>query len=164
MKSVYFGVGVLALASCFCGWCLAQQEIPPADSLYVTGLRSMQKNDLGNAKVALSMLVLHYPNDERQGMVYLVLAQVYLKEGDFFAAKLALEGVLERYAASKDSSGRPILPAALTYLGAIHDSIGQQAAARRVYEKLKRENAGHGPVRTAECTTFGTEECLILFR
>lgn len=30
------------------------------------------------------------------------------------------------------------------------------------YERLKRENAGHGPVRTAECATFGAEELVCL--
>ena len=30
------------------------------------------------------------------------------------------------------------------------------------YERLKRENAGHGPIRTAECTTFGAEERVTL--
>jgi hypothetical protein len=35
-------------------------------------------------------------------------------------------------------------------------------AALANYERLKREGAPHGPVRTAECTTFGTEEALLL--
>jgi len=30
------------------------------------------------------------------------------------------------------------------------------------FERLKRENAGHGPVRTAECTVFGAEERVVL--
>lgn len=30
------------------------------------------------------------------------------------------------------------------------------------FERLKRENAGHGPVRTAECAVFGAEESLFL--
>lgn len=32
----------------------------------------------------------------------------------------------------------------------------------RTYEDLKRANAGHGPVRTAECSTFGAEESYYL--
>lgn len=32
------------------------------------------------------------------------------------------------------------------------------------YERLKRENAGHGPARTAECAIFGAEESLALAR
>ena len=35
-------------------------------------------------------------------------------------------------------------------------------AALANYAHLKREGAPHGPVRTAECTTFGTEEALLL--
>jgi len=38
----------------------------------------------------------------------------------------------------------------------------QLAEARERYERLKRQNAGHGPVRTAECTVFGAEETLAL--
>ncbi len=32
------------------------------------------------------------------------------------------------------------------------------------FERLQREGAGHGPVRTAECAVFGAEESLILAR
>jgi neutral ceramidase len=32
------------------------------------------------------------------------------------------------------------------------------------YERLKREGAPHGPVRTAECTVFGAEELVVLAR
>jgi len=32
------------------------------------------------------------------------------------------------------------------------------------YERLKAENAGHGPVRTAECVTFGAEEVVTMAR
>ena len=34
--------------------------------------------------------------------------------------------------------------------------------ARENYERLKRENAGHGPVRTAECVVFGAEEVVTM--
>ncbi len=37
-------------------------------------------------------------------------------------------------------------------------------AARQHFEKLKREGAPHGPVRTAECVVFGCEESLTLAR
>ncbi len=36
--------------------------------------------------------------------------------------------------------------------------------ARGEYERLKREKAGHGPVRTAECTVFGAEEVVTMAR
>jgi len=36
------------------------------------------------------------------------------------------------------------------------------AAARADYERLKREGAGHGPVRTAECVVFGAEEVVTM--
>ena len=36
--------------------------------------------------------------------------------------------------------------------------------ARSEYERLKREDAGHGPVRTAECVVFGAEEVVTLAR
>ena len=34
--------------------------------------------------------------------------------------------------------------------------------ARENYERLKREKAGHGPVRTAECVVFGAEEVVTM--
>lgn len=36
--------------------------------------------------------------------------------------------------------------------------------ARGNYTRLKRENAGHGPVRTAECVVFGAEELVTMSR
>ncbi|OGV71672.1 MAG: hypothetical protein A3K19_20540 [Lentisphaerae bacterium RIFOXYB12_FULL_65_16] len=38
------------------------------------------------------------------------------------------------------------------------------AEARATFERLRRENAGHGPVRTAECAVFGAEEVVALAR
>lgn len=35
---------------------------------------------------------------------------------------------------------------------------------RRIYENLKKQNAGHGPVRTAECAVFGAEGTVCLAR
>ncbi len=35
-------------------------------------------------------------------------------------------------------------------------------AARANYARLQRENAGHGPVRTAECVVFGAEEVVTM--
>ncbi len=37
-------------------------------------------------------------------------------------------------------------------------------AARDDYARLQAENAGHGPVRTAECTVFGAEEMVTMAR
>ena len=36
--------------------------------------------------------------------------------------------------------------------------------ARAVYERLRREGAAHGPLRTAECVTFGAEEVVTMAR
>lgn len=36
--------------------------------------------------------------------------------------------------------------------------------ANRNYEKLKADNAGHAPIRTAECTVFGAEKLLLWAR
>lgn len=37
-------------------------------------------------------------------------------------------------------------------------------AAKANFEKLKADNAGHGPIRTAECTVFGAEKLLLWAR
>lgn len=44
----------------------------------------------------------------------------------------------------------------------IAEAEAAHQAALAEYARLKREGAPHGPVRTAECTTFGTEEALLL--
>jgi neutral ceramidase len=46
----------------------------------------------------------------------------------------------------------------------VDDAMAQLNAAVATYERLKREKAGHGPVRTAECTVFGAEEVVTMAR
>jgi hypothetical protein len=46
--------------------------------------------------------------------------------------------------------------------GSVAEAQRELAEARAEYERLKRENAPHGPVRTAECTVFGAEEQVTL--
>jgi hypothetical protein len=48
--------------------------------------------------------------------------------------------------------------------GSVEQATENLREAREVYARLRKENAGHGPVRTAECTVFGAEEYLTLAR
>jgi neutral ceramidase len=45
---------------------------------------------------------------------------------------------------------------------ALADAERTLAEYRATYERLKRENAGHGPIRTAECAVFGAEGTVAL--
>lgn len=47
---------------------------------------------------------------------------------------------------------------------AVAEAEALLAEARACYERLAREGAGHGPVRTAECVVFGAEERVVLAR
>jgi len=47
---------------------------------------------------------------------------------------------------------------------AVAESERQLAEAVARFERLRREGAGHGPVRTAECAVFGAEERVTLSR
>jgi hypothetical protein len=48
--------------------------------------------------------------------------------------------------------------------GSVAAAERELAAAKDEYERLRREGAPHGPVRTAECTVFGAEERVTLAR
>lgn len=46
--------------------------------------------------------------------------------------------------------------------GSVAAAEAELREAKETYERLKREGAPHGPVRTAECTVFGAEERVVL--
>ncbi|MCC7518215.1 MAG: neutral/alkaline non-lysosomal ceramidase N-terminal domain-containing protein [Verrucomicrobiae bacterium] len=69
---------------------------------------------------------------------------------------------------AKDFSHDPVLAGRIAKVNPIPrkmPSVADAEAANRAalenFERLKREGAPHGPVRTAECTTFGTMEALL---
>ena len=44
----------------------------------------------------------------------------------------------------------------------VQTAVNELQRAREIYSRLKEENAGHGPVRTAECVVFGAEELVTM--
>lgn len=58
--------------------------------------------------------------------------------------------------------GKVTLPA--RKMPTVAEAEANLAAKRANFERLKREGALHGPVRTAECTVFGAEEAVVLAR
>jgi len=48
--------------------------------------------------------------------------------------------------------------------GSVAEAAAELDAARTDYQRLRREQAPHGPLRTAECTVFGAEERLAMAR
>ncbi len=58
-------------------------------------------------------------------------------------------------------SGRTISPVRRKLPG-LEEAEKNLIFRKSEFERLKSENAGHGPVRTAECTVFGAEETLFL--
>jgi neutral ceramidase len=68
-----------------------------------------------------------------------------------------------------DFADNPVLRAMQSFVDlpvrefvSVAEAEGRLRAASEEYERLRRENAGHGPVRTAECTVFGAEELVAL--
>jgi len=139
MRRLHLRAFALLLALGLCLPCAAQEQILSAKQLYGIALRAMQQDNMKQAKAALTMLILQYPGDERQGLAHLVLAQVYLKESDFFAAKFTLERIVAEFADAKDRHGKPIMPSALTYLAALYSSMKREDDARRLYHRIQKE-------------------------
>lgn len=77
------------------------------------------------------------------------------------AALSGLDGRAYRADATVDAeAGRVNLPAR-RFLD-VKTAEANLARARAEFERLKREGAPHGPVRTAECAVFGAEEAVVL--
>ena len=68
-----------------------------------------------------------------------------------------------------DFEAEPFIAAATAAVSPVRRKLPDIEAAKKnlefrrsEFERLKTENAGHGPVRTAECSVFGAEETLFL--
>ena len=74
-----------------------------------------------------------------------------------------------RRLSDKSFSGNPVLGAlsgkivpSKRKIPSVTDALKNLEFRKSEYERLKSENAGHGPVRTAECSVFGAEERLFI--
>ncbi|MDD5699212.1 MAG: neutral/alkaline non-lysosomal ceramidase N-terminal domain-containing protein [Victivallaceae bacterium] len=84
--------------------------------------------------------------------------------GSYVAAKIAL-------LADADFASDPAISAGCRTVSPVRRKLPAVRAAQKnlkfheaEFARLKSENAGHGPVRTAECAVFGAEETLFLAR
>ncbi|MDD5597263.1 MAG: hypothetical protein PHV82_04925, partial [Victivallaceae bacterium] len=71
--------------------------------------------------------------------------------------------------ADKDFAGDPLIGAGCRTVSPVRRKLPDVQTAQKnlafresEFARLKSENAGHGPVRTAECAVFGAEETLFL--
>ena len=69
----------------------------------------------------------------------------------------------------EDFEKNPIIAVATSTIESVRKQVESVSAAeenltfrRDEFERLKRENAGHGPIRTAECSVFGAEEAVFV--
>ncbi|MHB9130225.1 MAG: hypothetical protein ACYDBB_03925 [Armatimonadota bacterium] len=81
-----------------------------------------------------------------------ILTRVQQIDGQDFTTEAKLDGVLDSITPT---------PRAMPAVADAKRLLQEQVAT---FERLQREGAGHGPVRTAECAVFGAEESLILAR
>ncbi len=116
-------------------------------------------------------LVIAYHNGPcgNQSPRYHVKGQTF-DEAERLGRKLG-EAVRQSVAAlgDDDFSGEPLINSALREFTPVRRELPTVASAeetlaeyRETYERLQREAAGHGPIRTAECAIFGAEGSLAL--
>jgi hypothetical protein len=100
----------------------------------------------------------------------------YHVRGQTFAEAERLGSILGSAAAAAidnlicaDFEAEPVIAAASAKVPSLRRQMpsAEEARAnlefrRREFERLKAENAGHGPVRTAECALFGAEETMFM--
>ena len=68
----------------------------------------------------------------------------------------------EQFAAVAVGGTRSFVSLPLRRFSSVAAAEVELDAARETYQRLKREGAGHGAVRTAECVVFGAEEVVTL--
>lgn len=89
---------------------------------------------------------------ERLGLALGRRIEETLREADEFQAHAILDASTAK------------IPLESKVFPSVAEATKRLEEARKSYENLKAENAGHAVVRTAECTVFGAEEVLTLAR
>jgi TolA-binding protein len=117
--------------------------VSPAEELYRGGLAKYQAGDLDGAVVALYEVVANFPSDPARERAQFLVAEIFYAQKDFGSAAAEYEGLLGAVPAGARS------PEALLKLGMAQRSLGDEARARRAWERLVKEFPNSAPARQA---------------
>jgi tol-pal system protein YbgF len=114
-----------------------------ADTLYQMGLEKYEAGDLDGAVVALYDVVVNYPGDPARERAQFLVGDIFLSQKDYKGAIAEFESLI----AAVPSGTR--IPDALLKLGMAQRSLGEEAQARRAWERLVKEFPNSAAARQA---------------
>jgi TolA-binding protein len=114
-----------------------------ADTLYQAGVAKYQAGDLDAAVVTLYEVVANFPGDPARERAQFLVGDIFLAQKDYRGAVAELESLI----AAVPAGSR--VPDALLKLGMAQRSLGDEARARRAWERLVKEHPNSAAARQA---------------
>jgi len=114
-----------------------------ADDLYQVGLGKYQAGDLDGAVVTLYEVVANYPTDPARERAQFLIADIFYSQKDYRGAIAEFESLITTAPAGSRA------PEALLKIGLAQRSLGDEARARRAWERLVKEHPGSAAARQA---------------
>ena len=121
----------------------AARPMTAADELYQTGLTKYQAGDLEGAVVSLYEVISTYPGDPARERAQFLIAEIFVQQKDFRGAIAEFESLI------KVVPGSSRVPDALLQIGIAHRALGEEARAKRTWERLVREFPSSASARQA---------------
>lgn len=127
----------------------APRPTPPAptpsgaDTLYQAGLEKYESGNLDGAVVTLYDVVVNYPGDPARERAQYLVAEIFLSQKDYRGAVAEFESLI----AAVPSGTR--IPDAFLKLGMAQRALGDEARARRSWERLVKDHPNSAAARQA---------------
>ncbi|MBM4434915.1 MAG: tetratricopeptide repeat protein, partial [Chloroflexi bacterium] len=115
----------------------------PADTLYQSGRAKFEAGDLDGAVVTLYEVVASFPDDPARERAQFLVGEIFFSQKDYRGAVAEFESMI---AAVRDGSRAP---EALLKIGMAERALGDEARARRAWERLVKEYPNSAAARQA---------------
>jgi tol-pal system protein YbgF len=114
-----------------------------ADAAYQAGLEKYESGDLDGAVVALYDVVVNFPGDPARERAQFLVGDIFLTQKDYRGAIAEFESLI----AAVPSGTR--VPDALLKLGMAQRALGEEARARRAWDRLVKDYPNSAAARQA---------------
>ena len=121
----------------------------PGDVLYQSGRAKYEAGDLDGAVVVLYDVVATFPSDPARERAQFLVGEIFLAQKDYRGAIAEFENMIAAL------PGGTRVPDALLKIGMAQRSLGDEARARRVWERLVKEHPNSAAARQARTLLRG---------
>jgi TolA-binding protein len=115
----------------------------PGEVLFQSGLAKFEAGDLDGAVVTLYEVIATFPQDPARERAQFLVGEIFLAQKDYRGAVAELEGLIAAV------PGGSRVPDALLKLGMAQRALGDEARARRAWERLVKEHPNSAAARQA---------------